>query len=189
MLVAILIFSIGIGGFSMLFIRSWRANSFVLEEGMTSMQAARAVRQITAQLRDIRQSDSGEYMVKLAAADELVVYRDEDDDEGIERVRYYLDGADDTFKKGVAEYNGTAYPADYSGDTITDLALYVVNADNSEPLFRYYDNVNAEIAEPATPTTVRLIELNLWINIKPLTAPENVRIGTTVQIRNLDEAI
>lgn len=191
MIVAISIFTIGIAGFTLLFYRSWKSNSFIVEEGMASMQAAQSVRKISAQLRDIRQSDTGEYMVKTASENELVVYRNEDDDDNIERVRYFLDETNDTFKKGVAEASGSplAYPANYDSDTVTTLALYTVNADNSEPLFKYYDNANNQLASPATPTSIRVIELNLWINIKPLSAPDNVRIGTSVEIRNLDESI
>ncbi len=191
MIVAISIFTIGIAGFTLLFSSSWKSNSFILEEGMASVQAAQSVRKISAQLRDIRQSDTGEYMVKKADENELVVYRNEDDDDNIERVRYFLDEANDIFKKGVIEASGTplAYPTDYSSDTVTNLALYAVNADNSEPLFKYYDNGNNQLSSPATPTSIRIIELNLWVNIKPLSAPDNVRIGTSVEIRNLDESI
>jgi hypothetical protein len=187
MMVAIAIFTLGIAGFTLLFSRSWKSNSFIMEEGMASMQAAQSSRTISADLRDIQQSDTGEYMVKTANANELVVYRDEDDDNDIERVRYFLDS--NTFKKGVARASGSpkAYPADYSSDAVTTLARYVVNADNAEPLFKYYNNSNTLLTAPATPTSVRIIELNLWINIKPLTAPDNVRIGTSVEIRNLDE--
>lgn len=191
MIVAISIFTMGIAGFTLLFSRSWKSNSFIVEEGMASVQAAQSVRKISAQLRDIRQSDTGEYMIKTANANELVVYRDEDADDKIERVRYFLDETNDTFKKGVAKPSGTplAYPSDYNSDTVTTLALYAVNADNSEPLFKYYDNVNNQLSSPVTPTNVRVIELNLWVNIKPLSAPDNVRIGTSVEIRNLDESI
>lgn len=191
MIVAISIFTIGIAGFTLLFYRSWKSNSFIMEEGMASVQAAQSVRKITAQLRDIRQSDTGEYMIKKADVNELVVYRNEDTDDKIERVRYFLDVASRTFKKGVAEASGLplVYPSDYSSDTVTTLAMYVVNADNSEPLFKYYGNTNNLLASPVTPTSIRIIELNLWVNIKPLSAPDNVRIGTSVEIRNLDESI
>jgi prepilin-type N-terminal cleavage/methylation domain-containing protein len=191
MIVAISIFTIGIIGFTLLFSSSWKSNSFIMEEGMASMQATQSVRAISAQLRDIRQSDTGEYLLKTATENELVVYREEDGDGKIERVRYFLDDSNKTFKKGVAEASGTplTYPSNYSADTITTIAMYVVNTDNSEPLFKYYNNANNQLSSPATPTSVRIIELNLWINIKPLTAPDNVRIGTSVEIRNLDESI
>lgn len=191
MMVAISIFTIGIAGFAMLFSRSWKSNSFIIEEGIASVQAVQSVRKISAQLRDIRQSNTGEYMIKLAGENELVVYRNDDDDANIERVRFFLDEATDTFKKGVAEASGMplAYPSDYSSDIVTTLAMYVVNADNSEPLFKYYDNQNNQLSSLVTPISVRVIELNLWVNIKPLSAPDNVRIGTSVEIRNLDESI
>lgn len=190
MIVAISIFTLGIAGFTLLFSRSWKSNSFIVEEGMAAMQASNSVRNISKDLREIRQAETGEYMVKTAGENELTVYFDVDGDGIAERVRFYVDDDEDTFIKGVAEASGSplAYPVDYSADTETVLANYVMNGSLSEPVFKYYNNVNVELTSPA-PTDIRLIEVNLWINIKPLSAPDNVKIGTSVELRNLDENI
>lgn len=191
MIVAISIFTMGIAGFTMLFLKSWKSNSFILEEGMASSQASQTVTNISGKLREIRQPDTGEYMIKTANENELVIYVNEDADSNIERVRYFLDGTNHILKKGVAEASGSplSYPADYSSDTINNLASYVMNSGGSEPVFKYYDNTNTQLSASPTPTNIRVIEINLWINIKPLSAPENVKIGTSVELRNLDESI
>lgn len=189
MIVSIAILTIGMAGFTMLFSRSWKTNSFILEESMSSIQATQSVRKVAAQLRGIRQAETGAYMIALADEDQIVTYMDIDGDDYVERVRYYLDDADNTFVRGVAEYSGGTYPTGYAADAETTLAAYVVNTEESEPVFRYYNNSNNEIASPAIPNSIRIIELNLWVNIKPMSAPDNVRIGTSVEIRNLDEGI
>jgi len=190
MLVAISIFTIGIAGFTMLFANSWKSNSFILEEGVASSQASWTITKISSELREARQSDAGDYMVKTASANELVIFINNDEDDNIERVRYYLDDDNDVLKKGVAEASGSplSYPADYSSDTVTNMAIYVMNSGGSEPVFQYYDNNNGLLPSPF-PTDIRVIEVNLWINIKPQSAPENVKIGTSVELRNLDESI
>ncbi len=190
MIIAISIFTLGIAGFTLLFSRSWKSNSFIVEEGMAAMQASNSVRNISRDLREIRQAETGEYMVKTAEENELVVYFDVDGDDVVERVRFYVDEDTDTFIRGVAEASGSplAYPADYSADIETVLANYVMNGSLSELVFKYYDNENMELVSPA-PTDIRLIEVNLWINIKPLSAPDNVKIGTSIELRNLDENI
>lgn len=191
MIMAISIFTIGIAGFTLLFANSWKSNSFILEEGMAATQASNTIRKISSQLREIRQSDAGQYMVKTASANELVVYLDSDSDDDVERVRYFLDDANDILKKGVAEPSGSppSYPDNYSSDTVTNLAICVMNSGESEPVFQYYDNNNDPLSSSPSPTDIRIIEVNLWINIKPQSAPENVKIGTSVELRNLDESI
>jgi prepilin-type N-terminal cleavage/methylation domain-containing protein len=191
MMIAIAIFTMGMVGFSLLFAQSWKSNSFIIEENVASAQAYRSVNTITSELREIRQSATGEYMIKTATSDELVVYVDDDKDGTVERVRFFIDGSSNIFKKGVAKPVGSplAYPANYSADIITNLALYVVNEEQSEPLFKYFNSTNTQLGAPARPTEIRVIDLNLWVNIKPLSAPDNVRIGTSVEIRNLDESI
>lgn len=191
MMVAISIFTIGIGGFTLLFANSWKSNSFIMEEGMASIQASNTIRRISSQLREIRQSDDGKYMVESANNNELVVYLNNDSDSDVERVRYFLDDANDILKKGVAEPSGTppSYPDGYGSDTVTNMAVYVMNSGESEPVFQYYGNENDPLASSPSPTDIKVIEVNLWINIKPQSAPENVKIGTSVELRNLDEGI
>lgn len=190
MMIAISIFTIGIAGFTLLFYRSWQSNSFIIEEGVAATQASNTVNRIAIDLRGIRQSDTGGYMIESAGDDELVVYLNADDDDNIERVRYFLDDDNDVFKKGVAEASGSplSYPADYSGDAVTTLANYVVNSSGTDPVFIYYDNENSELPSP-TLTDIRVIEVVLFVNIKPESAPDNVKIGTSVELRNLDENI
>lgn len=191
MIVALSIFTMGIAGFTALFVNSWKSNSFIMEEGMAASQAAGNVSRISKQLRGIMQPNTGEYMIKAASGTELVVYLNDDDDDNIERVRYFLDDDNDILKKGVAEPSGSplSYPADYNSDVVTVLAGYVMNSGISEPIFRYYDNSNNILGSPPTLTEIRIIEVNLWINIKPSSAPENVKIGTSVELRNIDENI
>jgi len=190
MLVAISILVIGMAGFSMLFVRSWKTNSFIIEEGIASSQASRAVMSISSKIRETRQSDTGEFVIKLAEASQLVVYNNEDSDNSVERVHYYYDETNQILKKGVAKASGSplAYPSDFSSDTVTDMVKFVTNSGADQPIFRYYDNNNAQLVSPVL-TDIKMIELNLWINIKPLSAPDNINFSTKVELRNLDESI
>ena len=191
LIVAISILSIGMAGFTMLFISSWKSNSFIIEEGMAAAQASNSVRKISKELREIRQAENGDFMIKAAGENELVVYLDESKDGFVDRVRYYVDEDEDIFIKSVAEASGDPlnYPENYDGDEERIIARFVMNGALTEPVFKYYDNENELLSSSPTLTDIRLIEVNLWINIKPETAPDNVRIGTSVELRNLDESI
>lgn len=191
MLVAIFIFTLGIAGFTMLASKSWKMNAFVMESGNATSKATSAINQTIKSLRKIRQADDGSYAIKDVGANSLTVYLDDDGDNVTERVHYYLDTSSQTLKKGVTKPSGNplAYP---SGDQTTKIvADYVVNT-TDQPVFEYYngdypaDTENNPLASPV-PADVKLVKVRLWINIKPLTAPDNVNLESFVEFRNLNE--
>lgn len=186
-LVAITIFTIGITGFTTLFVESWKNNSFILEKGQIIITATQALRGIEGKLRSLRQGSNGDYAIKSASSFDLVVYLDDDKDSIIERVHYYLDDDNDKFQKGIRdpEADGSYVAGDQS--TVT-LASYVTNT-TSQPVFNYYGKnyPPTELTGTIIPTDVRLIEVSLWVNIKPLTAPDNINIQSVTQLRNLGE--
>jgi prepilin-type N-terminal cleavage/methylation domain-containing protein len=195
MLVAIAIFSIGIAGFTALFVNSWRSNSFIVEEGQTNQIATRAVDSIVKNLRKIRQSDNGDYPIKSGDGFNLTVYVDDDDDGTTERVHYYLNGQ--ILEKGVTNPTTASPPVYPTGDqTVTAVANYVTNT-SGQPIFYYYnknypgDTVNNPLAtSPALAVDqVKLLKIQLWVNIKPNTAPDNVNFESFVDLRNLNENI
>ena len=67
-LIAISIFTIGIAGFSLLFIKAWQSNSYTFEMGRSSLALSQGVNEIVGYLRKARQGDDGSYPVKSAAS-------------------------------------------------------------------------------------------------------------------------
>ena len=194
-IVAISIFSIGMAGFTVLFVRSWKSNSFIIEEGNTSLMASRAIQNITNDLRKIKQADNGDFAIKSGDDFNLTVYLDEDGDSVTERVHYYKTGQ--TLYKGITNPNAGTPPTYPNGDqTVKTLAEYITNTEE-QPLFYYYnkdypgDTVNNPLnISPTLPVDqVKLIRVHLWINIKPLTAPDNINFETFIDLRNLNENI
>ncbi len=191
LLIAIAILTLGIGGFTMLASKSWKMNSFVMEAGNATGKATRALNETIKNLRKIRQADDGSYPIKSVSNTSLTVYLDDDGDNVTERVHYYLDSVTQTFKKGVTKPSGT--PASYpAGDqTVSVVTNYVVNT-AAQPVFEYYnsdypiDTVNNPIVNPV-PANVKLVKVRLWVNIKPLTAPDNVNLESFVEFRNLND--
>jgi prepilin-type N-terminal cleavage/methylation domain-containing protein len=191
MLVAVAILTLGMGGFTMLGSKSWKMNAFVIEAGNATNKATRAINDTVKNLRKIRQADDGSYPIKAVGNNSLTVYIDDDNDKITEQVHYYLDSGTQTFRKGVSKPSGSpvTYP---SGDqTTTVVTNYVVNT-SSQPIFEYYngnypiDKTNNPLASP-NPADVKLVKIRLWINIKPLTAPDNVNLESFVEFRNLNE--
>lgn len=192
LLLAIVVVSIVMQGFTYLFVRTWSTNKYILEMGLASAMAQRANNKITIDLRGIQQSDHGAFPIAEASSMSLTIYSDIEDDGVVERVHYYLDGASDELRVGITNPDTSTQPATYpSGDQETRvLARYVVNASN-DPIFYYYnddypgDTTNNPLTLPTSLANIQLIRIKLYINIQPITAPNNVYIESFVDLRNL----
>lgn len=191
MMMAIFIFTMGMAGFSALFANSWKSNAYAIEMGQTATAVSQGVSKMAGYIREARQADNGSYPVVSADDNDLVFYGDYDRDGVTERLHLYKSGTD--IMLGVREPSGT-FPVTYAaGDGTTSiLARRIVNA-VSEPVFLYYDasypedSVNNPIATPATVPDVRLVKINLFMNIDPNHAPDNVSIQTFAEMRNLND--
>lgn len=192
MLIAISIMLIGMGGFSLLLLKSLGTNKFIIEEGVSSAAVSRATNKIITALRSVRQADNGDFPVESGSDFDLKVYIDIDDDDVTERVHYFLDLVNDQLKMGVTNPLATmpvTYPA--SDDTVSVLANYIVNTD-VDPVFYYYnenypgDAINNPLVTPINVQDVRLIRVHLLMNIDPVRAPNNVNIESFADLRNLE---
>lgn len=191
MMIAMFIITLAMGGFSTLFIDSWRQNAYVLETGQAVAVASQGVNKISKFIRETRQSDNGAYPVVSADDSNLVFYCDYDSDGVTERIHLYLNGTDVVM--GIREPSG-GFPVTYAnGDGSTQiLAQRVVNT-ASNPIFAYYDatypedSANNPIATPATVPDVRLVRVTLHINIDPNNDPENIQVQSFAEMRNLND--
>ena len=189
-LVAMAIMVIGMGGFALLFLRSWTANGFILETGIASAAASSATTRTASELRKIRQGDDGSYPIESGDSFNLTAFLDVDGDGKTERVHYSL--LNGLFLRGVTKPSLTQ-PVTYpSGDQIvTTVATYVANTTN-DPIFSYYndnypgDTVNNPLTVPLAVQNARLVKIRLIVNIDPNHAPDTTTIESSVEFRNLN---
>lgn len=191
-LLAIFIATLAMEGFTLLFLRSWEQNAFILETGITAAANGRAVDRIVVDLRRASQAANGDYPVESADANNVVFYADTDSNGTVERVHYYLENG--TIKKGVREPSTGSIPVTYAaGDaTVTTVATAIVNT-ASDPVFEYYnqdypaDTTNNPLSTPAAVQDVRLIKVRLYMNIDPLQAPDYINLQSFAELRNLND--
>jgi len=191
MLVAIGILTIAMAGFTTLFLRSWKMNSYTIEMGQSSLAVSQGVNTMVSYLRKVRQADDGSYPVKSATGTDLVVFSDYDKDGITERLHLYLQNRQ--IKMGVTDPTSgipKSYPA---GDQqIKILASSIVNT-NSEPIFYYYnssypgDTTHNPAAMPVDVSTIRLVKIFLKINIDANKDPDNIETQSFVEFRNLND--
>lgn len=189
-MVAVAIFTICIGGFTLLFVKVWKGNSYTIEMGQSSMMVSQGTNKMINYIRSARQGDDGSYPVKTADANNLVVYSDYDRDGTTERLHFYKNGQN--ILMGVTDPTSTMPKSYPSGDqqTIT-ITSSIVNT--SVPIFSFYnkdypgDVINNPMATPANVANVRLLKIHLQININPNRAPDNIEMQSFVELRNLND--
>jgi len=190
-LLAIMIFTFGILGFSQLFVKSWKANQFSYEMGQSTFSASQGVKKMVDNIRRARQGDDGAYPIRSANDNDLVFFCDYDKDGITERLHMYKSNG-----KIIMGYRKptTGIPKTYAtGDQATiTLSEYVVNSD-SDPIFYYYnqdypgDIVNNPVATPAVVADIRLVKINLQIDPDINKDPSSVQMESFVELRNLND--
>ena len=190
-MMALMIFSIGMIGFTALFQKTWRDNSYTIEMGQSSLAVSQGINNIVNYVRGARQGDNGAYPIQLANSNELIIFSDFDKDGTTERLHFYKNGQN--ILMGITDPTATlpkTYPA---GDQSTlTLVSNIVNT-SSEPIFYYYnkdypaDAAHNPVATPAVVANVRLAKILLKINIDPNRAPNNIEMQSFVELRNLND--
>jgi len=194
MIVAIAIFSLGISGFSLLFIKSWKTNAYIYEAGQDSFIASRAVNSLVNNLRRIKQAENGDYPIKSASDFDLVAYMDIDDDNKAEKIHYYLNQDSDELRLGVSQPSASNPPVYASGDDVVSvLAMHVVNSAD-QPIFSYFsnnylsDNTPFEVPVGSENiNNIKIIKANILVDIRPYNSPDHITIESFAQLRNLKD--
>lgn len=190
-IVAIAIFTIGIEGFTLLFAKSWKSNSYIFEMGQTAFAVSQGVNKLSGYIRKARQADDGAYPIKSADDNDFVVFSDFDKDGVTERLHFYYSGG--KIFMGVTDPTG-GFPKTYpAGDQQTQtIAENIVN-DAGTSVFYYYnkdypgDQANNPLSTPADVSIIRLVKVYLEININPNHSPDNIHQQTFIELRNLND--
>jgi prepilin-type N-terminal cleavage/methylation domain-containing protein len=188
-MIALAIFIFALGAVSGFLIYSYRAQKFSLAQALVTESARQGVKQLTKELREAIQSDSGQYLLESAQDFEVIFYSDIDQDDQVERIRYFLEN--EQLKKGVI--NPSGQPIDYSGpEQVKTISSYLKNT-SSTPLFYFYDQTYAgqETDLPLDSPVpgdildeISLVGIKMAIDVNPGRAPEILNIESKIQLRN-----
>jgi len=191
MLIAIFVFVLIMSGSVFLLSQIYKRYGFSMEQGMSVNETQRAMKVIIEEIRRARQADSGAYPIVSADDFDFVYYSDIDKDNITERVHYYLE--DKAIKKGITKPSGIppVYPLD--DQSVSIIAEHIQN-EADEPLFSYYnsnypqDQINNPLATPVTQINqIRLVKVDIFFNLDPYRSPDNIRLESYVEMRNLKD--
>jgi len=162
---------------------------FVSQQNDAIVEARKALKVITSELREAVAADTGAYPLELIDEQEIIFFSDIDSDDFTERVHYFLDGT--LLQRGIVEPTGDPLTYQPASEVITTLASYVVN--DTAPLFTYFnedypdDQVTNPLSAPIDQTEVRMIGVFVSTNVDPTRVPETHDLSLFIQLRNLKE--
>ncbi len=187
MIVAIGILSMTMFGVVLYFVNIWPLQQFAIDSAQAQYKASQTVTSLVSLFRNMRQSDAGEYALKLADPTEVIFFADQDEDGDIERVRIFLDGTN--LRMGIIDPVGS--PATYptNQEVVSIFLSDVRNGFEPYPgdVFSFYDNGNSELTGSFSISVVRMIGIDLYVDINPSSSPAATHFQSFASIRNLSE--
>lgn len=187
MIVVIGIFSMIAAGVTAYFVRIWPLQRFAMDSAQAQLKAAQSITKLVEMIRNMRQSDAGDYALVKTDADEIIFFVDENSDGLVERVRIFRDGT--TVRMGVIRPSGNpaTYPA--GQETLATITSDVRNGSQSYPsaVFHYFDDGNEELTGNFSLASVRMVSMDVYVDINPSSSPEAAHFESFASIRNLSE--
>jgi len=187
-LVVLGIFVFALGAVTSFLIYTYRAENFSVTQALAIDSARKGINGFTKEIREAIQSDSGTYLLEKCEDYEIIFYGDIDEDDNVERVRYFLENEE--MKKGIINPSGS--PAVYtSEEEIKTISTYVRNT--TTPLFYFYDSTFSGKEEDSPLTTpvsgdsldeITMVGIEIKVDVNPLRAPRILEIKSKIQLRN-----
>lgn len=159
-----------------------------LRQIQATEQARRGIEKITREIREARRSANGSYPIEQVQNQSLIIYADPDNDNVIERLRYFLESS--TLKEGVIKPSGSPLTYSPANEVIKNIATNVAN-NASEPIFYYYDKnyqgTGNPLSFPVNIADIRLVRVFLKIDAEAAWPPPPFNLEGVAQIRTLKD--
>lgn len=182
-IIAIAIFLIAMLAVSGFIFYFYKTSTYDFQQISAINSGRRGMEIMIREIREATYSDIGSYPIIEAKEQSFAFYSDVDKDAKVERIRYFLEGFD--LKKGELEATGDPPKYQQENEIITLLSTEVRNGANN--IFAYYDENNNEVIDLAQVTDIRLVEINLIVNIDPNRPPDEFTLFSSAQLRNLKQ--
>ena len=165
-------------------------NNFIFNQAEILDSIQTSVNNLTKEIREMRQADSGAFAIDEANNNQLTFYADVDGTPDVERVRYFLAG--NCLKVGIIKPSGTPPRYPTANEIVSNVSCNVVNAAN-EPIFSYYSafpSSGTQLTTPADPHVVKVVKLYLRIGATGrLPLPVSKIITTYTTPRNINQEV
>jgi hypothetical protein len=181
------LFAIVVAGGAAFFVYFLRNYDFSFEETRIINDAEATMRRIAKEVREARTSENGAYALFTANDQEIGFYSDIDNDDVVEKVRYYLDGSN--LYRTIVEPEGSPLSYDDIDEEVSLVSEHLTN--NSDPVFYYYnedwpgDEINNPLILTNRLSETRLVQIEIKVNTEEGLGVSDFIFSTEVMIRNL----
>ncbi|TSC96332.1 MAG: Uncharacterized protein Athens101410_46 [Parcubacteria group bacterium Athens1014_10] len=166
-------------------IQSYRTWDLIQIQGGAQEQIKTELNKITKEMRKAQMAETGAYPIKEASPLSLTFYANIDSDPEIEQIRYFPQGTN--LIKGIIKPTGN--PPAYSSEEQIKIIASSVRNDDENPIFSYFDEnyTGAEepLSYPLEINQIRLIKINLIVDVDTEKNPPPYILETEVNLRNL----
>ena len=174
----------------MIAVGTFAANIFIYNGNVsssfqTAQNAQTILKTMLVSLREMEPGANGAYPLISTGSTSISFFSDPDNDGSAEQLTYSLVGT--TLYQSVVQPSGS--PIGYSSTPATTTILTNVRNGTSTPVFQYFDTnyngTSTPLAQPVTATTVRLVKMNITLDIDPNRSPLPITYTVQASLRNL----
>jgi hypothetical protein len=161
-------------------------NAYTIEQANEIDNARRGITQWSRDAKELTTAEDGTYAIAVIEPHRFGYYSDTDLDDTVEYIEYIL--ATTTLIKYT--YNPTGTPASYdltSPDSEQILSEYVQNINQGTSTFLYFDDVGTALSSTSPIIDVRLIRMQLIVNIDPNRSPGEFMLRSSIAPRNVKD--
>ncbi len=161
----------------------YKGQRFAFEQADATRSARTGIERAVRDLRETSYADDGAYPIVAMATSSVTFYSDFDNDNKIERIRYFLDGTD--FKRGIVESAGDPPMYTTSTEVVTTVSDNVRNTAVGVPLFTLYDKAGAVVSDFSEIDELAFVLVRIVVNLHPERAPDDFELRSSAALRNI----
>jgi len=161
----------------------YRGQRFAFEQADATRSARTGIERIVRHLRETSHADDGAYPIVDIATSSVTFYSDYDNDNKIERMRYFLD--DTNVRLGVVESAGDPPTYATSTEAISLVSDNVRNNALGTSMFTYYDKAGVLMTDYTEIDEVAFVSVSIVVNLHPERAPDDFELRSSAALRNI----
>jgi hypothetical protein len=145
---------------------------------------------MVSEMRSITPSALGAYPIESVSTSSILFFADIDGDNVADRIRYFLDPATRSLRRGQVLATGQPPSYNLAQETFSTLVTDVLTS-TSTPIFDYhiatYTGTSSPLTYPVNIQLIRLIKITINIEKDPNRGPELITITSLASLRNLKD--
>jgi len=152
----------------------------------TAQNSQIILKTMLTELRETSPGDNGSFPIASAGSTTISFFSDRDNDGSAEKITYTLMGS--TLYRAVIKATGSPAVYNVASQATTTLLSSVTNG-TAIPVFQYFDTnyngTSSPLTQPVTPTAIRLVKINIRLDLDPNRSPIPIIYSVQVNLRNL----